>query len=57
VPLRGFHDHIAAVAAIASGRSAARNKLLATEGHAAITSVTGFYSYFRFVDKHFASPV
>ena len=39
VALAGFHDHISALAAIATRRPAARNKLLAAEGHAAIAPV------------------
>jgi hypothetical protein len=50
--LARFHHNVAAMAAVAAGRSAARDKFLAPERHAAITAVTGFYAYFGFIDKH-----
>ncbi len=52
VSFTGFHDDVAALAAVAAGRTAARNELLAAEGHAAIPAVTGFDSDFGFVDEH-----
>jgi hypothetical protein len=52
VPLAGFHDHIAAVAAVAPGWAAARNILFAAEGHAAIAAVTRFDPNFCLIDEH-----
>ena len=52
VALARFHDDVAALAAIASGRSTARNELLAAEGHAAIAAVSGFDPNFRLINKH-----
>ena len=43
VALAGFHDDIAAAAAVAAGRAAARHELLAPEGHAAVAAVAGLH--------------
>ena len=50
--LAGFHHDVAALAAVAAGRSAARNELLPAERHAAVAAVAGFDSNFRFIDEH-----
>lgn len=47
-----FHNNVATAATIAARGTASRNKLFAAEGHAAITTVTGFYADFRFINKH-----
>ncbi len=52
VALRGFHDDVAAPAAVAARGTAARNELLSPEGHATIAAVTGFDANFCFIDKH-----
>src|ERR1700677_719800 len=52
VPLAGFHDHIAAVAPVASRWTAARNIFFAAKGHAAIAAVTRFDPYFCLIDEH-----
>ncbi len=52
VTLRRLHDDVAAAAAIATGRAASGHKLLASEGHAAVTAVAGLHSDFSFVDEH-----
>jgi hypothetical protein len=57
VALAGFHDDVAAAAAIAAGRTAARDELLAAEGHAAIAAVTGFHTNFGFVDEQKKTPL
>src|SRR5262249_24578210 len=55
--LAGFHDNVAALAAISAGRASARNKLLAAEGDATIAAVAGFYSNCGFVNEHRRSLV
>src|SRR5208283_4807871 len=50
--LAGFHNHVAAIAAVAARRPAAWNIFLATEGHAAIAAVTGLDPNFRFINEH-----
>ncbi len=52
VALAGFHDDVAALAAIAAGGPAARDKLLPAECHAAVAAVAGLYLDFCFVDEH-----
>ena len=52
VALGGFHDDVAAASAVSTGGPAARNEFFAAEGHAAVTTVTGFDPDFGFVDKH-----
>src|SRR5580692_3777000 len=52
VALAGFHDDIAALAAVAARRAAARNIFLATKGHATVAAVAGFHPNFSFVDEH-----
>src|SRR5579859_5368932 len=52
VALAGFHDDVAALTAVAAGGSAARDKLLAPKGHAAVAAVAGFYADFGFIDEH-----
>ena len=39
--LAGFHHNVAAAAAVAAGRAAARNKLLPAKGHASVATVAG----------------
>ena len=48
----GDQENISAAAAIAAAGTAARDKLLAAKGHAAITTVACFYEDPDFVDKH-----
>ena len=52
VALAGFHVDVAAFAAIATGRSAARNIFLAPEGNAAVPAAASFNPDFSFVDEH-----
>ena len=52
VALARFHDDVAALAAVAAGRPAARNELLPPKGQAAVAAVAGFYSNCRFIDEH-----
>ena len=47
-----FEINVAAVAAVAARRAAARNILLPAEGHAAIAAVAGLHRDFGFVSKH-----
>ena len=50
--LAGLHHDVAALAAIAARRSAARHELLAAKGHAAVAAVARFDPNFGFVDEH-----
>ena len=52
VALAGFHNNIAATAAIAAGRAAAWDKLLTAKGHASVATVAAFNPDDRFVNKH-----
>src|SRR5579864_829818 len=52
VALAGFHDDVAALAAVAPGGPAARDEFLASEGHAAVAAVAGGDSDFGFIDEH-----
>ena len=52
VALAGLQDDVAAVAAVAARRSAARHKLLAAKGHAAIPAVARLHPNFCLVDEH-----
>jgi hypothetical protein len=57
VAFAGFHDNVATATTVAAGGSAARDKLLTTEGQAAVAAVTGLYSDCGFVDKHGGKPL
>jgi hypothetical protein len=57
VALARFHDDIAAASAISAGGATAWNKFFTAEGHAAVTTVTGFYPDSRFINKHFSCLV
>src|SRR5262249_44617133 len=48
----GFDVNAAAVAAIASGRAAARNVLFAAESYAAVAAVAGFNEDLGFINEH-----
>ena len=52
VALARLHHHVATMTAIAAGRTAARHKLLAPEGHAAVAAIAGLDSDFCFVNEH-----
>jgi hypothetical protein len=52
VALAGLHHNVAAAASVASGRAAARNKLLPAKGHAPIATVTGLDPDDCFINKH-----
>src|ERR1700733_9929383 len=54
MPLARFHDHVTAASAIATGGTAAGNKLLPPEGHAAIAAVPSLHSNSCFIDEHSA---
>ena len=43
VALAGFHDDVAAFAAVAAGRSAARNEFLPAKGQATVAAVAGLH--------------
>ena len=47
----GFQIDAAAVAAVAAGRTTARDEFLAAKRHAAVPAVPGFHQYFCFVDE------
>ncbi len=47
-----FEINAAAVAAVAAGRTAARNEFLASKRNAAVAAVAGLHQYFCFVNKH-----
>jgi hypothetical protein len=57
VALAGFEDNVTSVSAVATGGSAARNELFAAKSHTSITTVTGLYPNFGFIDKHSLLPV
>jgi len=48
----GFHNDVAAAAAVAAGGTAARNKLLPAKGHASVATVAGLNPNDRFINKH-----
>src|SRR5271157_5112296 len=48
----GFHDDVAAVAAVPAGRTAARHELLAPEGHAAVAAIACLDPDSGFVNEH-----
>jgi hypothetical protein len=52
VALAGFDDDVSAAAAISAGRAAARNKLLAAKGHAAVSAVAGLDLDSCLIDEH-----
>src|SRR5580700_5169676 len=52
MPFAGLHDHVSAVATVATGRAAARNIFLAAKGHAAIAAVACLNSNFCLIDEH-----
>ena len=47
-----FHNYIAALAAIPTGGTAARNKFLAPESDTTITPVPSLNTDYRFIDEH-----
>ncbi len=49
----GGHDYVAAVAAVSAGGAAPGDELFATEGHTAVTAISGFYADSCFINKHF----
>src|SRR4029077_10314625 len=52
VALARFQADVAATAAVAAGRAAARDKLLPAKGHASIATVAGLDANDRFINKH-----
>src|SRR6185312_6156515 len=52
VTLAGFHDDVAAAAAVTARRASARDVLLAPEGEASVAAVAGLYANFGFIDEH-----
>ena len=52
-----LHKNVAATTTVAAGGPAARNKLLAPEGHATVAAVAGLYVDFGFINKHVQSVV
>ena len=55
VALARFHDDVAALAAVAARRAAARHILLPAEGHAAVAAVARLDPNFGLVDEHQSS--
>src|ERR1019366_7710847 len=47
-----LHHHVATMTAIAAGGTAARHKLLAPEGHAAVAAIARLHPDFCFVNEH-----
>src|ERR1700691_1346966 len=52
VALARLHPDVAALAAVAARRAAARNEFLPPERHAAIAAIPSLDSNFGFIDKH-----
>ncbi len=52
MPLTGFHDNVAAMAAIAARRATARDKFLPAKGHTSIAAVAGLNANDCFINKH-----
>jgi len=52
VLLAGLHDHIAAAAAIATRRAAARNKLFSPERNATVAAISGLDQNSCFIYEH-----
>jgi hypothetical protein len=52
VALAGFHHDVAAAAAIAARRPAARHKFLPPERHTPVPTIAGLDPNYCFVDKH-----
>jgi hypothetical protein len=52
VALARFHHDIATIAAIATGRPAARNVFLPTEGEAAVPTVPSLHPDCGFINEH-----
>src|SRR4030095_15129476 len=57
VLLAGFHDYVAAPAAVAAGADPARNALLPAERHAAVATVARPHANFCLVNEHLRLPV
>jgi len=57
VALAGFHDDVAAAAAVAARGAASRDELLAAEGEASVAAVAGFHADIGFVNKHLKAVV
>ena len=54
--LRGYHDDVAATAAVAARWSASRDEFFAPKGHATVAAVAGLDTNFRFIDEHREQP-
>ena len=52
MPLAGFHDDVATIAAVPARRPAARDKLFASEREASVAAIPSFYSNCGFIDEH-----
>ncbi len=52
----GKQNHISSVAAVASPRTAARDKLLSSEGDYSVPAVTALYFYLSFVNEYHFKP-
>jgi hypothetical protein len=52
VALAGLHDDVPALAAVAAGRTTARDELLPPKGHAAIATVSRLDPNFRLINEH-----
>src|SRR3954447_13399386 len=55
VPLAGFHDDVAALAAITAGGPSTRNKLLPPKSKTAVAAVAGLYANCGFINEHESS--
>ena len=49
----GGHDDVTSVTTVSAGGAATGDELFATEGHAAVTAISGFYADSCFINKHF----
>src|ERR1700730_1304771 len=52
MPLAGFHNHISALASVATRRPAPRNKFFPAEGHAAVAAIPRLHPNSGFIDEH-----
>ncbi len=52
VPLAGFHDYIATLAAISARRASSRNELLPPKSKAAVPAVSGFHANCGLINEH-----
>jgi hypothetical protein len=56
VAFAGFHDDVAALAAVTAGWPTARDELLPAKSKAAVAAIAGFDSDCGLVDEHSSQP-